>query len=185
MTVNMDQGGKGGGRKSLDVDVNLVPFIDLLSALVAFLIITAVWNQTARIEVDQGVNPNPPPTDTPPPEDEKGPINIEIQKDQLLIGRVTDPGGRVQVMSVPKGSKSAAVGNPELKEEWCTVTEPILCYDYPKLQEQIIEFQKQKPDEELIIVLTDDGVAYKEMIKTMDLTRSMGFPKTLLSGQPE
>ena len=184
MTVNLDSGGKGG-RKSLDVDVNLVPFIDLLSALVAFLIITAVWNQTARIEVDQGVNPNPPPSETPPPEDEKGPINIEIQKDQIIIGRVTDPGARVPIMSVTKGSKSAAVGNPELKEEWCTAETPTLCYDYPKLEELVVELQKQKPDEELIIILTNDGVAYKEMIKTMDLTRSLGYPKTLLSGSPE
>jgi biopolymer transport protein ExbD len=42
-----------GGRRSLDAALNLVPFIDLLSCCIAFLLITAVWTQLARIEVTQ------------------------------------------------------------------------------------------------------------------------------------
>lgn len=42
-----------GGRKSVDFTLNLVPTIDLLSVLIAFLLITAVWAQVARIQVAQ------------------------------------------------------------------------------------------------------------------------------------
>src|SRR3954470_18814215 len=46
------QGGKGH-RKSLNADLNLVPYIDLLTCMVAFLLITAVWTQLARLKVGQ------------------------------------------------------------------------------------------------------------------------------------
>lgn len=39
------------GRRALDASLNLVPFIDLLSCCIAFLLITAVWSSVARIDV--------------------------------------------------------------------------------------------------------------------------------------
>ena len=33
------------GKKALDATINLVPFIDLLSCCIAFLLITAVWTE--------------------------------------------------------------------------------------------------------------------------------------------
>jgi biopolymer transport protein ExbD len=45
---------RGGDRKKpLHADLNLVPYIDLLTCMVAFLLITAVWTQLARLEVQQ------------------------------------------------------------------------------------------------------------------------------------
>jgi biopolymer transport protein TolR len=43
----------GGNRRRLVADLNLVPYIDLLTCMVAFLLITAVWTQLARLEVRQ------------------------------------------------------------------------------------------------------------------------------------
>lgn len=183
MGVSLPGGGGKGGRKGLNVNVNLVPFIDLLSALISFLIMTAVWNQTNLIEVEQGVNPNPPESDKPPDPDDKPPIGIEIQKDGILIGRTLPE--RIQIPLVAKGATSAATGNPALDEKFCTEALQGQCYDYPKLEELIVEKRKEKPDEEMIIIMTDDGVWYQEMIRTMDLTRKLGYPKTLLSGTPE
>jgi biopolymer transport protein ExbD len=42
------------GRRALDASLNLVPFIDLLSCCIAFLLITAVWSAVARIDVVSG-----------------------------------------------------------------------------------------------------------------------------------
>ena len=65
----MSHGGGGGGgdgkKKSVDFELNLVPFIDLMSAMISFLLITAVWTQVAKIDVKQ--TPNLPSEDTPPP----------------------------------------------------------------------------------------------------------------------
>lgn len=51
--VSVDTGGKGG-KKNTDFNVNLVPFIDLLSSLIAFLMMTAVWTQVGRLQVATG-----------------------------------------------------------------------------------------------------------------------------------
>lgn len=40
-------------RKSLDAEVNLVPFIDLLSMCICFLLMTAVWIQVGSLHVKQ------------------------------------------------------------------------------------------------------------------------------------
>jgi biopolymer transport protein ExbD len=45
--------GGGGGRRRLDLDIPLVPFLDLLLCCLMFLLVTAVWNQLARIETSQ------------------------------------------------------------------------------------------------------------------------------------
>jgi len=47
------QGPESGGKKSLSADLNLVPYIDLLTCMVAFLLITAVWTQLAQLNVKQ------------------------------------------------------------------------------------------------------------------------------------
>jgi biopolymer transport protein ExbD len=41
----------GSRRRSLDAAINLVPFIDLLSCCLSFLLITAVWTQLGRLDV--------------------------------------------------------------------------------------------------------------------------------------
>jgi biopolymer transport protein TolR len=52
MAVSIDGGG-GDRKKSVNAELNLVPYIDLLTCMVAFLLITAVWTQLARLKVDQ------------------------------------------------------------------------------------------------------------------------------------
>ena len=69
-------GGGGGpaptkaGKKPLDAAINLVPFIDLLSCCISFLLITAVWTQLAAIDVtpsDRGGAQHETATAAPPP----------------------------------------------------------------------------------------------------------------------
>src|SRR5204862_8024129 len=58
MGVSVDSGGKGG-KKSVNAELNLVPYIDLLTCMVAFLLITAVWTQLASLPIGQkGTDPN-------------------------------------------------------------------------------------------------------------------------------
>jgi biopolymer transport protein TolR len=54
MSMSISLGGDGKGRrKTVDSDLNLVPYIDLLTCMVAFLLITSIWTQLARLEVAQ------------------------------------------------------------------------------------------------------------------------------------
>src|SRR5438552_18807666 len=49
-----------GGKKALDAELNLVPFIDLLSCCISFLLITAVCTQIAGIKVASSGGPPDP-----------------------------------------------------------------------------------------------------------------------------
>ena len=49
-----------GGKKALDAELNLVPFIDLLSCCISFLLITAVWTQIAGLKVSSSGGPPEP-----------------------------------------------------------------------------------------------------------------------------
>ncbi len=40
-----------GDKKSVDVELNIVPFIDLMSCLTAFLLVAAVWVNIAQINI--------------------------------------------------------------------------------------------------------------------------------------
>lgn len=42
-----------GSKKELTADLNLTPFIDLLSTMVCFLLITAVWIEIGSVEIKQ------------------------------------------------------------------------------------------------------------------------------------
>lgn len=52
-----------GRRRSLDAEINLVPFIDLLSMCICFLLMTAVWIELGGVSVKQATGtaaPTPP-----------------------------------------------------------------------------------------------------------------------------
>lgn len=52
-SVNTGPGQSSNGKKSLDAELNLVPFIDLLSMCICFLLMTAVWIQVGSVQVKQ------------------------------------------------------------------------------------------------------------------------------------
>jgi biopolymer transport protein ExbD len=61
--AGIDVQGTGGKRRSLDSEINMIPMIDLLMVTISFLLVTAVWVQSARLESNANV---PGPSDTPP-----------------------------------------------------------------------------------------------------------------------
>lgn len=72
-----------GGRKSLDAAINLVPFIDLLSCCISFLLITAVWVQLASVPVAQGSQGR---QDGPPPDVS---LTLQVSTDGFVLRRST------------------------------------------------------------------------------------------------
>ena len=77
--AGIDVGGHGG-KRATNHDIPLIPFIDFLLCLVAFLLVTAVWSQMARINADARV-PGPP-KDEPPEEIKKEKqLHVEMKGD--------------------------------------------------------------------------------------------------------
>jgi biopolymer transport protein ExbD len=74
--AGIDTGGGHGGKRAVNMELPLIPFIDFLLCLVAFLLVTAVWSQMARINADARV-PGPP-RDEPPEKTEK-PKSLHVE----------------------------------------------------------------------------------------------------------
>ena len=100
MSVSVDTGGKGG-EKSLNADLNLVPYIDLLTCMVAFLLITAVWTNLAQIKITpKGVGTESEQTlPTEPPVN----ISVLVAQDSHWIGLTT--GDRRQIKKTGEGAE--------------------------------------------------------------------------------
>ena len=69
-------------KKSLNVELNIVPFIDLMSCLTAFLLVTAVWVNIARIQTQPvGRSHDGEPDVDPPPQ-----LSVLVESETLWIG---------------------------------------------------------------------------------------------------
>jgi biopolymer transport protein ExbD len=141
MGVSVDTGG-GGGRKSVDVDINLVPFIDMMSCLVAFLLITAVWTNLAQISIKPKGMTNQ--TDTPPPTEPPMNISVLVAADSHWVG--ISSGDRRQIK--------------KLGDE----------YDWANLATVLGEFKENGmfTNRTDIEIAAEDGVQYQAIISTMD-----------------
>src|SRR5688572_4129150 len=88
MSVSVDTG--KAGKKSLNAELNLVPYIDLLTCMVAFLLITAVWTQLARLSASQK-GQGQAGEETPP----EAQVNIVVVVNQeafnLVVGQEQTP----------------------------------------------------------------------------------------------
>src|SRR3954469_19154884 len=87
MGVSVDSGDKSG-KKSVNADLNLVPYIDLLTCMVAFLLITAVWTQLARLEAHQKGQGQAGEQDQPPEKQLK--VVVVVNKEGFNLVADTD-----------------------------------------------------------------------------------------------
>jgi len=81
--VSVDSG-KGSGRKSVDSNINMVPMIDLLISVIAFLLMTAVWVQTGKLTASQPRSASSP--DSTPPQDQQDQLKVMINETGLRVG---------------------------------------------------------------------------------------------------
>jgi biopolymer transport protein ExbD len=145
MGVSMAPTGKGG-KKSLDTELNLVPFIDLLITNICFLLITAVWTQLARMDVSQKSS-GAPASDEPPPEQVNVTVLVESDGYTLVAG-----GDRLSISKVGDN------------------------YDNDKLAAQLRDVKTRLPDKTDIKVAAEDGIRYELIIQAMDVCLTEKFP---------
>jgi biopolymer transport protein ExbD len=78
--AGIDTGG-GHGKRSTNHEIPLIPFIDFLLCLVAFLLVTAVWSQMARMNADARV-PGPPKPEEPEQIKKERQLHVEMRGEQ-------------------------------------------------------------------------------------------------------
>jgi biopolymer transport protein ExbD len=146
-------GGGHGGKKNVDSEIPLVPFIDLLLCCVMFLLVTAVWNQLAQLEANQQIPGNPNPSDPPP---DPG-IQLYLQITSTGFAITSSAGENIPI---PKNGDD---------------------YDMDGLRTRLEERRVAEPNRHDLIVAPEDGIMYEDVIAAMDLAIAQGFTDVSLS----
>jgi biopolymer transport protein ExbD len=98
--VNVEGGGKGG-RRTLDSEINMIPFIDLLMVTISFLLITAVWTHMARINADAQV-PGPPREVEPDKVEPEKTLHVEMRSPDKFVLIWKQSGTVISTVDVPR-----------------------------------------------------------------------------------
>ena len=81
-------GGGKGGKRNVDQEINMVPFIDLLMVTISFLLITAVWSSMARLNANAQVPSSKQQSDKEKKQKDKEPAVLHVRvsdKDKKFI----------------------------------------------------------------------------------------------------
>ncbi len=158
----------------MDAELNLVPFIDMMSCLLSFLMLTVVWNRLAKIDID---NPLPkastaPATPQDPPKD---------------IAMFVDHSGFAIMVANDDPVK------PFVKTPIILLREADGQLPFLKLKESLAGLQKALPEKEIedkdekgkiikksvkhnsIIIGARNGIRYDDIVGTMDEARGLGL----------
>src|SRR3989338_5279095 len=150
----------GGGRgRDVNTELNLVPVIDLMSVLITFLLITAVWTQVSMIQLGASfASPrDPEQKELKPPPLEDVVLKLEIRKTGyvLFVGKDVRP--------IPKLSDT---------------------YDNESLEADLIKIKQLYPDKAGVKMAIEDDIMYEVVVGAMDTGLRAGFSPELLTGGP-
>lgn len=143
---------ESGDGKSVDVHINITPFIDLLSCLTAFLLVTAAWSNLAQISIKPKGVARPDDSTPTPPEEERVRASILIQENAIWVGlsRIND------FRQIKKEGED---------------------YNWPALRE-VLEEHKQSTffvDHEDVEIAAEEEIPYQAIISVMDTAIASGF----------
>ncbi|MCO5113179.1 MAG: biopolymer transporter ExbD [Bdellovibrionaceae bacterium] len=147
----------GKGSRSTNVEINIVPVIDLMSVLIVFLLITAVWNQISMIQLATSVY-GKKSADQEITEQEIKQDSIPLRLDILTNGYVLF----IQDQRTP----ISMIGDE---------------YDTKTLGEELRKVKQAFPDKKDIVIAVDDGIDYGSLVKGMDIAISERFPQVSIA----
>ena len=146
----------GKNRRNYDVDVNIIPVMNIFLLLIPFLLLTAEFVHLAIIELSL-------------PSLNKGQSQQLQERSQnlvLIILAVKEGGFQLKA----QGFKFDPLNKINNK------------YDYQNLVEQLKQIKQQHPYAEDIFISAENNVKYDIVVKVMDRCREIGFPNVSLSG---
>jgi biopolymer transport protein ExbD len=157
--VSVESG--GGGRRSLDSEINMIPMIDLLMCLICFLLITAVWSTMARINANAQVPSDK--TDPLPPKEPPKMLHVSISEEKFVLA--WKQSGTVLTTPLDVDKKPLTVG----KGDNASVK-------YPDLATKITEEWKKngqhreatEKEYDQAVLHCDNGTKYKEIVAVID-----------------
>ena len=149
-----------GRGRSTNVELNLVPFIDLMSCLITFLLISAVWTQVSMIQLGASF--------ASPRSEDNQEYKVPPNEDLVLRLDVVKAG---YVLMVGKQTKPI----PKLDAD---------NYDVATLITELEKVKKAYPDKPGVKIAISDEIIYDHVVKAMDAGLKAGFAPELLTGGP-
>ena len=140
----------GGGQ----YDLNLTSYIDLMSTLIVFLLMTAVWNQISVLSTDTGTTTA---SDAPSTADPNR-VNLSIT---IMPAYLETAENQVFTRIPHSGDK----------------------IDRPKLSELLKTWKKKYPTRTDVVLNSENSVTYKMLIGTFDELVGNEFPDVGVSAQ--
>ena len=151
-------------KGSVNVDINITPFIDLMSCLTAFLLVTAVWTNLAQIKIKPKGQGQPSANDPDPQEWVKASVLITDNDVQVGLSRVQE------IFRIPKDKND---------------------YNWQLVRDNLDRFKKSSflqapnPFANAIEIGAEDKVQYQALITAMDTSLAVGFKDVGLSAPNE
>jgi len=168
--------GGRGGRRPVDAEIHLVPLIDLLSSLISFLLMTAVWVQVSRLELKNGATG--PDAATAAATDAPVPVRVHIHARGFSV---VEPGQSGVTQIACLASECARIDRrPDADGH--IKPQVVSSYDYARLGEVLSQLKARVPAQKDVVIQLDDRVPYNEMIHTMDVCLGLGLDGISLSG---
>jgi len=153
--AHIDSGGRG---RSPNVELNLVPVIDLMSVLITFLLISAVWTQVSMIKLGASfASPRDEQKDVTPPPLEDLVLKLEIRAN----GYILYVGKETRTMPMVNG-----------------------LYDNASLLADLSKLKQMYPDKGGVKMAISDEIQYEFVVAAMDVGLKAGFSPELLTGGP-
>ena len=159
--AGIDVGG-GHGRRSVNQELPLVPFIDFLLCLVMFLLVTAVWSQMARLNADAQV-PGPPNPEKEIEEQKKDKtLHVEMRGDRKFDLVWKEGTTVVNTIEVPRKQVPMGTAGDE--------------YTYPDLAKKVDEEWKQNGSHraetdkkfDQAVLHTDNTTPFQDIVAVID-----------------
>jgi len=152
MAVSIEPG-KRGGREAGSGELNLVPYIDLLTCMIAFLMLAATLTQLARLKASQ-----------------RGQGEAGDDSGQ--------PKNRLSVLVHAGGFNVLAEG--EQRQQQRPVAMRSGRHDFAALAVELKRLKDDYPDQTELRILSEDPITFEILMQTMDTVLGAGFPDVAL-----
>ena len=145
-------------KKHLDFELNLIPFIDLLSTCICFLLLTAVWIQVGSINVKMSMG-GQPQAET----EKKAHIKVLIQETGAIVLDVVD-STKVSA-KLRKLQVDGADGHPKFDE----------------IERVIADIRGIDAGIEMALVQPNQETIYEDVVELMDRIKKVGVSQVGIS----
>ncbi|MEK2645140.1 ExbD/TolR family protein [Bdellovibrio sp. BCCA] len=149
-------GGAGDGDKDLNFELNILPILDILSVLICFLLLTAVWIQIGTIDTRQAIGDNSVAGAKNPPS-----LYITVNTQGAVQLSLRDlPGAKTHEDNIQAAGKGV---------------------NWAALEQKLQALREKFPDLKTGIVRPEATASYGDVIRIMDKLKQFQFDGVGLS----